>query len=71
MKRFIANASYAEEADLKKMLTQFGQVAWSICRCTRRREQEGFGFIEMPLNAQEKEAIAALYGKEITGGRSR
>jgi RNA recognition motif-containing protein len=69
MKLFIANVPHKlEEADLKTMLTQFGQVA-SVKLLTdpETGKRKGWGFIEMPVNDQAKAAIAALDGKEIHG----
>ncbi len=57
-----------DEAELKTMLTQLGQVA-SVKLLTRKEtgKRKGFGFIEMPAYDQAKAAIAALNGKEIYG----
>ncbi|GAC1314272.1 MAG: RNA-binding protein [Mucilaginibacter sp.] len=71
MKIFIANVPHKlEEFELKKMLTQFGQVA-SVKLLTDKEtgKRKGFGFIEMPVNDQAKAAITALNGKEIYGRR--
>lgn len=57
-----------EEAELKKMLTHFGQVASvKLPMDLEKGTRKGFGFIEMPVNEQAKAAIAALNGKEISG----
>jgi RNA recognition motif-containing protein len=69
MKIFIANVPHKmEEAELKTMLTQFGQVA-SVKLVTDQEtgKRKGFGFIEMPVYDQAKAAIAALNGKEVYG----
>jgi RNA recognition motif-containing protein len=69
MKIFIANVPHKlEEAELKKLLTQFGQVA-SVKLVTDKDtgKRKGFGFIEMPVHDQAKAAIEALNGKEIHG----
>jgi RNA recognition motif-containing protein len=69
MKIFIANVPHKlEESELKKMLTQFGQVT-SVKLLTDKEtgKRKGFGFIEMPVNDQAKAAITALNGKEING----
>ena len=69
MKLFIANVPHKlEEAELKTMLTPFGQVA-SVKLLTdpETGKRKGWGFIEMPVNDQAKAAIAALDGKEIHG----
>ena len=69
MRIFIANLPHKlEEAELKKMLTQFGQVA-SVKLVTDKEtgKRKGFGFIEMPVRDQAKAAIAALNEKELYG----
>ena len=69
MKIFIANVPHKlEEAELKKMLTQFGQVAsvkLLIDKETGKRK--GYGFIEMPVREQAKAALTALNDKEVFG----
>lgn len=69
MKLFIANLPHKlEEAELKTMLTQFGQVASVKLKTDPETgKRKGWGFIEMPVNDQAKAAIAALDGKEIHG----
>lgn len=69
MKIFIANLPHKlEEAELKKMLTQFGQVA-SVKLVTDKEtgKRKGFGFVEMPVREQAQSAIAALHDKELYG----
>lgn len=68
MKLFIANLPHKlEEAELKKMLTQFGQVASVKLKTDEGGKRKGWGFIEMPVHDQAKAAIAALNEKEIYG----
>lgn len=69
MKIFIANVSHKlDEAELKTILTQFGQVS-SVKLITDKEtgKRKGFGFIEMPVSAQAVAAIAGLDGKVIHG----
>jgi len=69
MKIFIANLPHKlEEAELKTMLTQFGQVA-SVKLITdlETGKRKGFGFVEMPVRDQAKAAITALNEKEVYG----
>ncbi len=69
MKIFIANLPHKlDETELKKMLTQFGQVE-SVKLVTDKEtgKRKGFGFIEMPVKEQAKAAITALNDKEIYG----
>jgi RNA recognition motif-containing protein len=69
MKIFIANLPHKlEESELKKMLTQFGQVASvKLATDAETGKRKGFGFIEMPVKEQAKAAIAALNEKEVYG----
>ena len=69
MKIFIANVPHKlEEAELKKMLTQFGQVASvKLVTDVETGKRKGFGFVEMPVLDQAKAAITALNEKEVYG----
>jgi RNA recognition motif-containing protein len=69
MKIFIANLPHKlEEAELKTMLTQFGQVASvKLVSDPETGKRKGFGFVEMPVMEQAKAAITALNEKEVYG----
>ena|ERR1700744_3259002 len=69
MKIFIANVPHKmDEAELKTMLTQFGQVASvKLLSDLETGKRKGYGFVEMPVNDQARAAIAALNGKEVYG----
>ena len=69
MKIFIANLPHKlEEAELKTMLIQFGQVASvKLVTDAETGKRKGFGFVEMPVHDQAKAAITALNDKEIYG----
>ena len=69
MRIFIANLPHKlEESELKKMLTQFGQVASvKLVTDAETGKRKGFGFVEMPVQDQAKAAITALNEKEIYG----
>src|ERR1700761_2947388 len=71
MKLFIANLPFKmEEAELKTMLTQYGQVATvKLITDNETGKRKGFGFAEMPVREQAQSAIAALHDKEIYGRR--
>ena len=57
-----------EEAELKTVLTQFGQVTGGKLATDKDMgKRKGWGFIEMPVTDQAKAAIAALNEKEIYG----
>jgi cold-inducible RNA-binding protein len=67
---FVGNMTFqTTEADLKALFEPFGQVARvhiAIDRETRR--SRGFGFVEMPNDAEAATAMQALDGKDF-GGR--
>ncbi|SDE62596.1 RNA recognition motif. (a.k.a. RRM, RBD, or RNP domain) [Mucilaginibacter pineti] len=68
MKLFIANLPHKlSEAELKQMLTQFGQVHSVMLKMDEDGKRKGWGFVEMPVNDQAKAAISALNEKEIYG----
>ncbi len=69
MRIFIANLPHKlQESELKKMLTQFGQVASvKLVTDAETGKRKGFGFVEMPVMEQAKAAIAALNEKEVYG----
>jgi len=57
-----------EEAELKTVLTQFGQVTGGKLATDKDMgKRKGWGFIEMPVNDHAKAAIAALDGREVYG----
>lgn len=67
---FVGNMTFqTTEGDLKALFEPYGQVARvhiAIDRETRR--SRGFGFVEMPNDAEAAAAMQALDGKEF-GGR--
>ena len=67
---FVGNMTFqTTEADLKALFEPYGQVARvhiAIDRETRR--SRGFGFVEMPNDAEAAQAMQALDGKDF-GGR--
>jgi len=67
---FVGNMTFqTTEADLRTLFEPFGQVARvhiAIDRETRR--SRGFGFVEMPNDAEAEQAMQALDGKDF-GGR--
>lgn len=69
MKIYVGNMSYdTTEDDLKKAFEAMGQVASvSIIKDKFSGRSKGFGFVEMPDNAQAEAAIAGLNGKELQG----
>ena len=70
MNIYVGNLPYSVDRDeLRGIFEQYGEV--SAARVVSDREtgrSKGFGFVEIPDDAQAKAAIEALNGNEI-GGR--
>ena len=57
-----------KEEDLKETFEEFGEVTSAkIIMDKMTRQSKGFGFVEMPNDAEAKEAIAKLHGQEVMG----
>jgi RNA recognition motif-containing protein len=70
-KIFVGNFSYSmTEGELRSMFEPFGTIE-SISLATDRDtgRVRGFGFVEMPNDAEAEKAMAALNGKDV-GGRT-
>src|ERR1041385_2784771 len=70
-KIFVGNFSFSlTEGELRSLFEPFGKVD-SVTVVTDRAtgRSRGFGFVEMPDNAEAENAIAGLNGKD-SGGRS-
>ncbi|MCH8191586.1 MAG: RNA-binding protein [Chloroflexi bacterium] len=69
MNIYVGNLSYdTTEQDLETAFTPFGQV--DAARLINDRDSgrsKGFGFVEMPNNAEAEAAIQALNGKDLQG----
>ena len=69
MNIYVGNLSYKmTDDDLGKLFSTYGQVSESkvvVDKATGR--SKGFGFVEMPNNAEGDEAIKQLDGKEVDG----
>ncbi|MBC8384801.1 MAG: RNA-binding protein [Candidatus Cloacimonetes bacterium] len=69
MNIYVGNLSYKmRDEELKDMFNAFGSV--SECRVVMDRNSgrsKGFGFVEMPEQAEGEEAIKQLDGKEFDG----
>ena len=58
------------EDDLRKTFEEFGEVASArIISDKYSGKGKGFGFVEMPVDAEAKKAIEELNGKEVYGRR--
>jgi RNA recognition motif-containing protein len=69
MKIYVGNLSYeVTEEDLKDAFKAFGEVESSIIiKDQFTGKSKGFGFIEMPSQAEAQEAITGLTEKELKG----
>ena len=69
MKIFVGNLSYnVTEDDLRQALEDFGQVASAtVIMDEQSGRSKGFGFVEMPIQAEAQSAIEVLNGKAMKG----
>jgi RNA recognition motif-containing protein len=69
MNIYVGNlASDVTEEDLTTLFSQYGQVKEAkIIKDMFSQESRGFGFIEMPANAEAQKAIEELNTKELKG----
>lgn len=69
MKIYVGNLSYnVTEEELRQALEAFGPVtSASIIKDKNTGQSKGFGFVEMPAEADGKAAIEGLNGKELKG----
>ena len=70
MNIYVGNLSYSlEESELQEAFANFGTVS-SVKILTDREtgRSRGFGFVEMPNQAEGEAAVANLNGKDV-GGR--
>jgi RNA recognition motif-containing protein len=69
MNLYVGNLSHqTTEDDLQEAFAAFGRVASiTIIKDKFSGEPRGFGFVEMPVQAEALAAIAGLAGKELRG----
>ena len=69
MNIFIGNLSYnVTEGDLRQAFEAFGQVAsTTVIKDEKSGRSKGFGFVEMPVQAEAQSAIEVLNGKSLKG----
>jgi RNA recognition motif-containing protein len=69
LKIFIGSLSYnVTEGDLRQAFEAFGQVtSTTVVKDQESDRSKGFGFVEMPVQAEAQSAIAALNGQAFKG----
>ncbi len=69
MNIYVGNLSYqATEEDLRNAFESFGQVeSATIIKDKYTGQSKGFGFVEMPSDAEARSAIEGLNGKDVKG----
>ena len=69
MNIYVGNLSFSvTDEDLRQTFEPFGQVSSARVITDRDTERsKGFGFVEMPNNAEAQSAISGLDGKELQG----
>ncbi len=69
MKIYAGNLSYSlTEEELKDVFAEYGEVSEAIIIKDKYNGQsKGFGFIEMPTQAEAEEAIKSLDGTAVKG----
>ncbi len=69
MKIFVGNLSrQATDEDLRQAFASFGQVdSATVVKDKFTGESRGFGFVEMPSDAEARSAISGMNGKELKG----
>jgi RNA recognition motif-containing protein len=71
MKLFVAGLPYDfDDTDLKEMFELYGEVNSAKVAIDREtRKSRGFGFLDMAVALEAKEAIDALNGARLRGGK--
>lgn len=69
MKIYAGNLPYSvAEADLREIFAAYGDITEvSVITDRYTGESKGFGFVEMPNNAEADQAIKALNGSQVKG----
>jgi len=69
MRIFIGSLSYnVTEGDLRQAFAAFGQVtSVTVVKDQESDRSKGFGFVEMPVQAEAQSAITALNGQAFKG----
>ncbi len=69
MNIYVGNISYeTTDETIRQAFESFGQVTSArVIRDKYNGQSRGFGFVEMPVQAQAQAAITSLNGKELMG----
>jgi RNA recognition motif-containing protein len=69
MNIYVGNLAYSvTEEDLKRTFEAYGQVETAnVIKDQYSNQSKGFGFVEMPDQAEAQAAISALNGKDLNG----
>jgi RNA recognition motif-containing protein len=69
MKLYVGGLAYSiTEDELRALFAEHGEVSSSaVIKDRDSGQSKGFGFIEMPNDAEAKAAMEALNGKEVSG----
>ncbi len=69
MNIYVGNLAHdVTDDDLREAFEEFGQVASaSVIKDKFTRDSRGFGFVEMPAQAEAQAAITGLNGKDLKG----
>jgi RNA recognition motif-containing protein len=69
MNLYVGNLSYSiTDADLREAFSAYGQVSSaSVIMDRETGRSRGFGFVEMPEDAEARAALTGLAGKDLQG----
>lgn len=69
MNIYVSNLSFnVTEESLRNLFAKFGTVSSAkIIKDRETQQSRGFAFVEMPSEAEGREALANLNGKEVEG----
>jgi len=69
MNIYVANLSYGvTDADLKELFQEYGEVSSAnVIKDRETGRSRGFGFVEMPNDAEALKSIKELHGVEYDG----
>lgn len=73
MNIYVGNLSYAvTDNQLRDLFSEFGEISRaSVIMDRETGRSKGFGFVEMPNDAEAKAAIAAMNDKDVNGRNLR